>query len=182
MTSPESHATPESLLLVDDDEGVRKVLARGLRELGFDVTVASSGSEALEIARTVLPRHAVVDLRLPDVSGTGLLAELLRVSPSTKVVMCTGFGSIRNAVEATKLGVVDYLTKPVEADAIARVLRGAGAGIPAEAAAPSLRELEWEHIHRVLRECGDNVSEAARRLKVDRRTLQRTMRRGRPPR
>ena len=90
-------------------------------------------------------------------------------------MVLTGFGSIATAVEAVRRGAVDYLTKPADADEILRAFApGAAEGVE-ESPVPSLHRVEWEHIQRVLAECGGNVSRAARALGLHRRTLQRKL-------
>lgn len=173
-------AEPTRLLVVDDDDPHRSRLARALRERGFEVAEARSAGQALEVARSFRPERAVLDLRLPDRSGIDLLADLRRDHPGIACVMLTGFGSIATAIEAVRRSAVDYLTKPADADEILRAFDAAAdepdAGVaPEPASAPSLHRVEWEHIQRVLAECGGNVSRAARVLGVHRRTLQRKL-------
>lgn len=168
-----------TLLLVDDDDAFRARLARALGDRGFAVTAQASVEEALA-AMVDAPEYAVVDLRLGGASGLELLRALKGKDPGTRAVMLTGYGSIPTAVEATKLGAVGYLTKPTDADAIVKALLG---GEPSALMneTPSLARAEWEYIHRVLADCGDNVSEAARRLGLHRRSLQRKLQKHPPP-
>jgi two-component system response regulator RegA len=174
-------AEPTRLLVVDDDDPHRSRLARALRERGLEVAEARSAAEALEVARSFRPDRAVLDLRLPDRSGIDLLSDLRAAHPELACVVLTGFGSIPTAVEAVRRSAVDYLTKPADADEILRAFEtGSGDGPDAvppldAGAAPSLHRVEWEHIQRVLAECGGNVSRAARVLGLHRRTLQRKL-------
>lgn len=169
-----------SILVVDDDERFRRRLARALERRGYEVRVASRGDIALDLARTDPPELAVVDLRLPPTHGLDVVTELLAIDPQTRIVVLTAYGSIATAVRAVRLGAVHYLTKPANADAIlAAFSAGAGGGVPGEVPTPSLERVEWEHIQRVLDDCGGNVSEAARRLRIHRRSLQRKL--GRKP-
>jgi two-component system response regulator RegA len=173
---------PASLLLVEDDEVLRERLARALRDRGLDVTTAADLAPALLTARQDPPELAVVDLKLPGGSGLTLVSELLEIDPATRIVVLTGYGSIATAVDAIKRGAVNYLAKPADADEILAAL-----GIrsdPATAAvgtvgptAPTLARAEWEHIQRVLSDASGNVSEAARRLGIHRRSLQRKLNR-----
>ena len=171
-----------TLLLVDDDDVFRNRLARALRERGFEVAVAADMDAALAAARQDPPELAIVDLRLPGGSGLQLLRELKALDPATEVVVLTGYGSIATAVEAVKLGARNYLPKPADADEILQALGRTEStpGGPADLTAPSLARVEWEHMQRVLADCAGNVSEAARRLGVHRRSLQRKLSR-RPP-
>ncbi len=165
-----------TLLLVDDDEVFRERLGRALRERGFDVTTAPGGEEALACARRDAPEFAVVDLRMPGATGIEVLEALRAVDPATRVLVLTGYGSIATAVEATRRGAVGYLSKPADADEVVAALTGKPAPEgPIEIDTPSLARAEWEHIQRVLADCGGNVSETARRLGIHRRSLQRKL-------
>ncbi|HMV67336.1 MAG TPA: response regulator [Myxococcota bacterium] len=170
-----------SLLLVDDDEIFRTRAARAFEERGFEVRSAGSAEEAIELARAEPPEYATVDLRMPGAGGLTLVDELLALDPHTRVVVLTGYGSVATAVEAMRRGAVHYLQKPVDADAVAAALRGEDVAAGQEAELPSLARQEWEYIQRVLDEVDGNVSEAARRLRIHRRSLQRKLQR-RPPR
>jgi two-component system response regulator RegA len=169
-----------SLLLADDDVAFRSVLARALQNRGFDVRTAATGDEAALLAEQDPPELAVVDLRMPGSSGLELVRRLKALDAQTRVVVLTGYGSIANAVEAMKLGAANYLAKPADADQVLAALGVAEAGAAGtEGDTPSLARVEWEHMHRVLQDCAGNVSEAARRLGLHRRSLQRKL--GRTP-
>jgi two-component system response regulator RegA len=171
----------ESILLVDDDDRFRNRLAAELRKLNHRVTAAANYDEALREIIIDAPKLAVLDLRLADRSGLEVLEELRRRVPSARAVVLSGYGSIADAVESVRLGACDFLCKPVSADAVLRkLIEGAEPRKDAEPTTPSLAEVEWEHISRVLADCGGNVSRAARELGVHRRSLQRKMRRGPP--
>jgi two-component system, response regulator RegA len=153
-----------SLLIVDDDEVFRHRLARAMRERGLEVREAASyAAGVVEAQRAEPPELAVVDLKMPGESGL--------------VLVLTGYGSIATAVEAIKLGASNYLAKPADAEEILRALGEAtvGAAAPDGGATPSLARAEWEHIQRVLTDCAGNISEAARRLGIHRRSLQRKL-------
>lgn len=182
---------PLSLLVVEDDERLRERLVRAFRERGFLASGAPDGEAALAHARVHPPDRAVVDLRMPGMSGLDVVRELKRIRADTRVVVLTGYGSIATAVEAVKLGAVQYVPKPADVDDLLAALAGqppvsaaAAApprGVPGPAAGdsehpvPSLARVEWEHIHRVLQACGGNVSKAARLLGLPRRSLQRKL-------
>ncbi len=174
-------STAPTLLLVDDDEAFRTRLGRALTQRGFAVTLAASTEEALSLTHEA-PEFAVIDLRMPGKSGLELLAALKAQDANTRVVMLTGYGSITTAVEATKRGAAVYLTKPVDADEVLRALTGEAPLEDPEAETPTLARAEWEYINRVLHDCGDNISEAARRLGIHRRSLQRKLQKYPPPR
>jgi two-component system response regulator RegA len=168
-------------LIVEDDEVFRGRLARAFRDRGYDATEAWDHASALDAAQKETPEYVVVDLRMPGKSGIDVVRDLLALDPSTLAVVLTGYGSIATAVEAVKAGAIDYLTKPADADEIiaAFARRAAGAdNLPAASepeSVPSLARVEWEHINRVLSDCGGNLSRAARLLGVHRRSLQRKL-------
>lgn len=168
------------VLLVDDDAVFVQVLSRALTSRGFEVAGAGSGSEALARCADFQPRFIVLDLKLGEESGLALIPRLIAARPGVRILLLTGFASIATAVEAIKRGAHDYLAKPVDADQVVQALLGqssidpnAGPALPD--APPPLKRLEWEHIQRVLSECDGNISEAARRLGLHRRTLQRKL-------
>jgi two-component system response regulator RegA len=162
-----------SLLIVDDDAPFRDRLVRAMRDRGFDATGVADHAAAIEAARIESPEFALVDLRLPGPSGLAVVRDLKAVDASTVIVVLTGYGSIATAVEAVKLGAANYLTKPADADQIVAAFDGTEP--PDEPRAPSLARVEWEHIQRVLTDCGGNVSQAARVLGIHRRSLQRKL-------
>lgn len=176
--TPPATATVLGLLLVEDDVIFAGVMARALRARGFEVAVAHDAAGALQQAAAINPRFAVVDLKLGADSGLALIPTLLREVPPLRILLLTGYASIATAVEAIKRGAHDYLAKPVDADAVVRALLDDRAD-DAEADPPELplplRRLEWEHIQRTLQDCDGNISEAARRLGMHRRTLQRKL-------
>ena len=177
-----SNADPvRPLLLVDDDATFLRVLARALGSRGFAVITASNFDEARALTRKHRPRYCVLDLKLGEENGLRLIPELHTLVPDLRILLLTGYASIATAVEAIKRGAHDYLAKPVDADAVVRALldgdNGSDDGEPPDAPEQplALRRLEWEHIQRVLTECGGNISETARRLGMHRRTLQRKL-------
>jgi two-component system response regulator RegA len=165
-----------TLLVVEDDPLLRERLVRAFSERGFLAQGAASAAEA-ERASEEAPEYAVVDLRIGDDSGLAVLRQLLARDPATRVVMLTGYGSIATAVEAMRLGALNYLTKPADADQILAALqRDDSVDVPAPSAEPlSLARAEWEHINQVLLSVAGNISEAARRLGLHRRSLQRKL-------
>lgn len=180
MNGSESRVT---LLLVEDDGVLRERLARALRDRGLEVSTSDSVSGALAAARRDAPELAIIDLKLPGGSGLELVRELKAIDPATKILVLTGYGSIATAVEAMKLGATHYLSKPADADTVLAALKvadGGGFEGSGEPTAPSLARAEWEHIHRVLADVSGNVSAAARRLGVHRRSLQRKLARHPP--
>ena len=173
-----------SLLVVDDDEVFRERLARAFSDRGYDVRTAADYDEAVAAARDESPELAVVDLRMPGRSGLEVVRDLKELDSSTNVVVLTGYGSIATALDAVRLGATHYLTKPADVDDILLAFsRGdePPPALPDEIEAPSLARAEWEHINRVLSDCDGNISEAARRLGIHRRSLQRKLQKY-PPR
>jgi two-component system response regulator RegA len=173
-----------SILIVDDDEAFRERLARAMRDRGYDVRSAADYDSAMQSAREDSPQLAVVDLKMPGRSGLELVRDLLAVDPTTRIVVLTGYGSIATAVDAMRLGAKHYLPKPADADEILQALmRDAHPAdvAPHDFPAPTLARAEWEHMQRVLADCNGNVSEAARRLGLHRRSLQLRLRKN-PPR
>jgi len=172
MSSPH-----KSVLLVDDDETFRTRLARALGSRGYEVLVAADGEEALRIARVESPELAVVDLRMPRMSGREVVRELHALDATTRIVVLTGYGSIATALEAVRAGAIDYLTKPADIDEILSALEhGPNKRAPEpDAEVPSLARVEWEHIERVMVSCDGNVTQAAKLLGIHRRSLQRKL-------
>jgi two-component system response regulator RegA len=166
-------ADTRTLLIVEDDSPLRERLVRAMRDRGFDAMGVADHAGALTSARQDSPELALVDLKLPGESGLRVIKDLKDLDPSTVVVVLTGYGSIATAVEAVKLGAASYLTKPADADQIVAALNGTQPDDEAEV--PSLARVEWEHIQRVLTDCGGNVSKAARVLGLHRRSLQRKL-------
>jgi two-component system response regulator RegA len=173
-----------SLLLVDDDAVYRERLAMAIASRGYEVRTAADAEAALVFAEADSPEFAVLDLRMPGESGLELLRCLMAIDPTTRVLMLTGYGSIATALEAVRLGAVNYLTKPADVDDILAAFKpeALGAESGADSETPSLARVEWEHIQRVLNDCEGNLSEAARRLGMHRRSLQRKASRKRPAR
>ncbi len=164
-----------ALLIVDDDVVFRAQLVRAMENRGFSVTAAESIAEAKRLARTEAPAYAIVDMRLDDGNGLDLVEPLRAVRSDMKIVILTGFGNIASAVAAIKVGAVDYLAKPADADDIAKALLSQTQQPPPPEDPMSADRVRWEHIQRVYELCDRNVSETARRLKMHRRTLQRIL-------
>ena len=171
-----------SLLLVDDDAVYRERLAKAITARGYEVRTAEGAEAAITLAEAESPEFAVLDLRMPGESGLDLLRRLMIIDPTTRVLMLTGYGSIATALEAVRSGAVNYLTKPADVDDILAAFSPDTpvAESSADPETPSLARVEWEHIQRVLNDCEGNLSEAARRLGMHRRSLQRKASRKRP--
>ena len=165
-----------TLLLVDDDEAFVKRLARAMEKRGFIPETAESVAAGKAIAQSRPPAYAVVDLRLEDGNGLEVVSALHTKRPDARAVVLTGYGNIATAVTAVKLGAVDYLSKPADADDVINALLVTGEDKPEPPENPmSADRVRWEHIQRVYELCDRNVSETARRLNMHRRTLQRIL-------
>lgn len=179
-----SHAT--RWLVVDDDEIFRSRLARSLRTRGFEVQTAADAQEArtlAEAAGTPWDR-VVVDLKMPGETGLELVAALTGKWPTMPVILLTGYASVPTAVQAMRAGAHDVLSKPARIEELIAAFDSDTAPpstIDEEPPTPSLASVEWEHIHRVLADCDGNISEAARRLGMHRRSLQRKLAKYPPP-
>ncbi|WP_031297505.1 response regulator transcription factor [Sphingobium lactosutens] len=170
-------STDKQLLIVEDDEGFARTLKRSFERRGYDVLSADSLETVTALLASRRPSFAVVDLKLGAQSGLACVQALHEHDPSMVIVVLTGFASIATAVEAIKLGATNYLAKPSNTDDIEAAFARSG-GNPDAPLAPrptSIKTLEWEHIHEVLKDSDFNISEAARRLGMHRRTLARKL-------
>jgi len=166
----------KSLLIVDDDKPFLLRLARAMESRGFVVDTADSVAEGIRKAEAGPPAYAVVDLRLEDGNGLDVIELIRKRRPDSRMVVLTGYGNIATAVTAVKLGAVDYLAKPADADEVVAALTHDGTAKAAPPENPmSADRVRWEHIQRVYELCNRNVSETARRLNMHRRTLQRIL-------
>jgi len=165
------------LLLADDDEVFASVLARALSKRGFEVEVVHNVEAGIARCKDWWPDYAVIDLNMPGASGLALVEHICSQDEEIRVLVLTGYASIATAVEAIKLGAIHYLAKPADADEIVAGLHKikGDAEVPVGESPMSVKRLEWEHIQKVLAEVDGNVSEAARRLNMHRRTLQRKL-------
>jgi two-component system response regulator RegA len=168
----------ETLLVIDDDPTFNAVLVRAFARRGYIAHGSTDATTAVTTAERLQPQCIVLDMNLGGVSGLGLIGPLLEAVESCRIVVLTGYASIATAVDAIKLGAIQYLAKPVDVDAILSAFDSAGSPSvdPMIDASPlSVDRLEWEHIQRVLHENEGNVSATARALKMHRRTLQRKL-------
>ena len=178
MTAGPAGAVPSerSLLIVEDDKSFLQRLARAMETRGFIVTTAESVADGLLQVEKAAPAFAVVDMRLGDGNGLDVISAMKRRRPEARAIILTGYGNIATAVNAVKLGAVDYLAKPVDADDVAAALLAFdNKKIEPPENPMSADRVRWEHIQRIYELCGRNVSETARRLNMHRRTLQRIL-------
>jgi two-component system response regulator RegA len=170
-----AEATEPSLLLVDDDASFRAALGAALARRGFAVTLAASAEEGEARAKEQVFEYALVDVRMPGASGIDLVSRLRALDDGTRVVVLTGYGTIANAIDAMRAGAFDYLVKPADAGQCERALLGRKDDAAPPEHLPSAPRVEYEYLARVLSDCGGNISEAARRLRMHRRSLQRKL-------
>lgn len=183
-------SSPARFLVVEDDPVVSRVLTRSLRMRGYAVDLAVSAEHALAMAQQTPPDYVILELKVSGVSTLPLIGRLHAAAPSARVCLHTAYASIASAVEAIKLGACYYLAKPAPLDEILLRLGvvslpvcETGARRPGASRGPrrravldsqyGLHDIEWRHIMHTLRECGGNITEASRRLKMHRRTLHR---------
>jgi two-component system, response regulator RegA len=165
-----------NLLIVEDDKAFLERLARAMEARGFIVRTSETVADALAQIARAAPAFAVVDLRLADGNGLDVVSALKRQRPDARAIVLTGYGNIATAVTAVKLGAVDYLAKPADADEVVNALTRGPSEKPLPPENPmSADRVRWEHIQRVYELCDRNVSETARRLNMHRRTLQRIL-------
>jgi two-component system, response regulator RegA len=168
--------TDRSLLIVEDDKPFLERLARAMEGRGFAVTSCDTVAEGLSQIERAAPAFAVVDLRLGDGNGLDVVSALKRRRPEARAIILTGYGNIATAVTAVKMGAVDYLAKPADADDVVAALLASGNQKSEPPSNPmSADRVRWEHIQRIYEMCNRNVSETARRLNMHRRTLQRIL-------
>jgi len=171
----QASSTERTLLIVDDDKPFLQRLARAMETRGFTVRTAESVADGLMQLEIASPAFAVVDLRLGDGNGLDVISALKARRPDARAIVLTGYGNIATAVNAVKLGAVDYLSKPVDADHVVHALLNGDRAVEPPEKPMSPDRIRWEHIQRIYELCNQNVSETARRLNMHRRTLQRIL-------
>lgn len=165
-----------TLLVVDDDKPFLTRLVRAMESRGFEVRSAESVAEGIQEIRANPPAYAVIDMRLDDGNGLDVVQMLHELRPDSRVVVLTGYGNITTAVAAVKMGAVDYLAKPADADDVYTALMATEeTHAPPPENPMSADRVRWEHIQRIYELCDRNVSETARKLNMHRRTLQRIL-------
>lgn len=171
-----------TFLVVDDDAIFRNRLCLALKDRGYESFSAASCASAIAMTKEHAPEFALIDLKIEHESGLTLLKSLLYLEPLMKIVMLTGYGSVTTALEAVKLGAIWYLQKPADLNEILLAFYKSQDKGNAHVmiSTPSLARLEWDHIDRVLNDVRGNISEAARRLGLHRRSLHRKLQK-RPP-
>ena len=176
MTESNELGPDKSLLIVDDDKLFLQRLARAMESRGFAVVASETVAGGLAEVKKDPPAYAVVDMRLGDGNGLDVIEAIRTKRPDARAIVLTGYGNIATAVHAVKIGAVDYLAKPADADEIYTALTAkAGEKVAPPENPMSADRVRWEHIQRVFEMCDRNVSETARRLNMHRRTLQRIL-------
>ena len=178
MSDLYENVEPRMLLLVEDDEAFARTLGRSFERRGYRVLLAANVDEASAMLVDHAPGYAVVDLKLKGTSsGLACVQMLHQHDAAMLIVVLTGFASINTAVEAIKLGACQYLAKPSNTDDIEAAFGHVAGAVELEMTnrSTSIKTLEWERIHAVLAETDFNISEAARRLGLHRRTLARKL-------
>jgi two-component system response regulator RegA len=166
---------PQVWLLIDDDDAFLQVLQRSLHRQGIEARLAHCHQEAKATLAHGQFDRCVLDLNLAGESGLQLLPELLDMRPDLDILVLTGYGSIATAVEAMRRGAINYLCKPVTVNQLLAGFEPLDGPPDLRNEPPSVEEMEWEHIQRVLNENEGNVSATARALNMHRRTLQRKL-------
>ncbi|MGA2460725.1 MAG: response regulator [Candidatus Bathyarchaeia archaeon] len=111
------------ILVIDDDEGTRKVVAEALKSEGYVVDTASNGKEAIEKSQTNFYNLALVDIRLPDMEGTKLLTAMKETTPEMIKIILTGYPALQNTIDAVNKGAHGYLVKPINMDELLRTIK-----------------------------------------------------------
>lgn len=170
------------LLLIDDDDSYRLILARALARRDFSVETAANPEQGLALARSFDPEYILLDLNLAGQSGLNLIQPLLESCPGARIVILTGYASIQTTVSAMRLGACHYLPKPANVEEIIKALLTDTEEVlpPTNDQALTVQLLEWEYIQRKLAEHQGNISATARALHMHRRTLQRKLSKRRP--
>lgn len=167
----------KSMLIVDDDKPFLQRLARAMAARGYDVRTAEGVEAAMADIAVTPPAFAIIDMRLDDGSGLDVIRRLSQKRPEARSVMLTGYGNIATAVAAVKNGAFDYLSKPADADQVHAVLMASPVSgkVDTPDSPMTADRVRWEHIMRVYEMCERNVSHAAEKLNMHRRTLQRIL-------
>ncbi|RDZ28931.1 response regulator transcription factor [Lysobacter silvisoli] len=170
--------TERRLLIVEDDAAFARTLVRSFERRGYEVRHLAGEDGLPALLQQYAPTHAVVDLKLAGgASGLSCVKHLHAFDPELVIVVLTGYASIATAVEAIKLGARHYLAKPSNTDDIEAAFQRTAGDTEVELTqrTTSIKTLEWEHIHEALAQSDFNISEAARRLGLHRRTLARKL-------
>jgi two-component system, response regulator RegA len=168
--------TGRSLLLIESSPATRGQLQRALTANGFTVTCLAGMSAALHPGTRAEFHCAVIELRFGRGNDLDLVRQLRRRYPLMRIVVVTDHDSFAAVILALRAGAADYLPKPLGEDELVDALLGRAPTLPPVPETPlGLQRVYWEHLQRIFAQCGYNISEAARRLRMHRRTLQRIL-------
>ena len=117
------------ILLVDDEEDIRDVLEISLSDSGYEVLTAENGDEALSLFRKTHPSIVFTDIKMPGMDGIEVLKKIKEESPDTEVIMITGHGDMELAIQSLKYEATDFITKPINIDALEIALKRAGINV-----------------------------------------------------
>ncbi len=168
----------KKLLIIEDDETLANSLIRAMSRRAYSCLLANQSEQALQLAESFQPDFILLDLNLNGVSTQELVSPLLKKAIKAKLVILTGYGTIPSTVQAMRDGASSYLCKPAKPQDIQQALEETVPKNPSnlEVKDPkNLWDIENEHITKVLKACGGNISETARQLGLHRRTLQRRL-------
>ena len=115
------------LLLIDDEEGIRKLLSISLRNEGYDVITADNGQSGIELFEQEAPSIVLTDIKMPGMDGIDVLRRIKKINPDAEVIIITGYGDMENAVKSIQLEASDFIAKPINAEALSKALRRAEA-------------------------------------------------------
>jgi two-component system response regulator RegA len=163
------------LFIVDDDQLFRNRLVQSMIDRGHETFSFDDPLFSLSQCVNIQPDVAVVDLRMPGMSGLELVSKLRELSATLRIIILTGYGSISTAMEAIKRGADEYLTKPINPDQLHAAIVGEHKDQKLINSVPTLAQIEWDHIQRILQITDGNITRAAGLLKIPRRTLQRKL-------
>ncbi len=165
------------ILVIDDDEVLRYSFSKALSRLGFTCLEADSLASTQAVCGAHQIDWVILDLRLGQESGLELAQWLLTHDQGIEIIIITGYAAVSTAVEAIKIGVKDYLIKPVSVEEVIKAFNREGVTVTQtiQTEPLSTKRLEWEHIQKVLMAHNGNISQAAKALKMHRRTLQRKL-------
>ena len=171
---------PKKFLLVDDDQNFRESLAKAFERRGYVVETASCSDSAEQQIDTTNFDYAIFDLHLGEDSkdGLALLESLQSAQPKCQAIILTGYGTVATTVQALKSGAINFLTKPTTVEDILGAFNLLATSSSGVIERPTLLEVEWEHIQKVLKDCDGNISKSAKILGMHRRSLQRRLARG----
>jgi two-component system response regulator RegA len=168
-------AETSSILIIDDDDVFRRRLGKAFLARGLNCFEACTGDEGIAIAEREKPQRIVLDLRMPGLNGMSVLERLKQILPNVHIVILTGYGSISTAVDAVRIGALNFITKPAHADQILQAFEQEVPKISSPLEVPTLEQVEWDHLQRVLDDHNGNITLAAKALQMHRRTLQRKL-------